>query len=349
MWMVIIMTALIVVVMSKEGDKRDATYLLSLSVLWGSGLVGITLFTRHLLHIFRERDQIEEALRDSTDQYRILVDTMNDGLATQDETGKLTYFNDKLCEMWGYSREELTDRPITQFLDKGNQAIFSQQLEKQMAGQTTTFEIEWIAKHRNKLSSIVSTRPTFDSHGVYDGSFIIITDIRERKHTEQELLYLATHDPLTDLPNRQLFNDRLDHALSMALRNNLHLAIMFLDLDDFKWINDNFGHDKGDKLLKAVAARLRGCVRESDTIARLGGDEFSLILERIPDPIEKIMRELSHPHRFNGYEKRVTASIGISFYPEDGDTGDILLQKADEAMYQVKRKGKNNYLYHSMM
>lgn len=176
-------------------------------------------------------------------------------------------------------------------------------------------------------------------------------EIAERKQVERRLEYLATHDPLTDLPNRSLFYDRLDHALSLANRERLQVAVMFLDLDGFKSVNDAFGHAKGDRLLKKVAARLADVVRGSDTVARLSGDEFALILEKIQDAKDadviarKILEVLSKPFRLDEHEFVVTTSIGISLYPQNGGDANGLLKQADAAMYDVKTAGKNNFQF----
>jgi diguanylate cyclase (GGDEF)-like protein len=172
-------------------------------------------------------------------------------------------------------------------------------------------------------------------------------DVSARIESEQQLQFLATHDLLTELPNRFLFNDRLQHALTKAKRYHSSFAALFLDLDGFKEVNDSFGHQKGDLVLQQVAKRLKSCVRESDTLARLGGDEFSYILEDIQDEqtafgiSHKILTMLAEPFLVDGKEALVTASIGISLYPEDGDDTEALLKKADSAMYKAKEAGGN--------
>ncbi len=172
-------------------------------------------------------------------------------------------------------------------------------------------------------------------------------DITARKESEQRLRFLATHDLLTELPNRSLFNDRLQQALNKAKRFHCSFAILFLDLDGFKEVNDTFGHQKGDLVLQQVAKRLKSSVRESDTLARLGGDEFSYLLEDIKDEktafsiSNKILTALAEPFLVEGREVTVTASIGISLYPGDGDDTESLLKKADAAMYRAKGSGGN--------
>ena len=177
------------------------------------------------------------------------------------------------------------------------------------------------------------------------------TELEFRRMIEKQLLDMATHDSLTELPNRKLFSERLNHAIAGARRQRCQLAVIFLDLDGFKHVNDTFGHDCGDELLKGVAGRLRDCVREADTVARLGGDEFTIILEMVKNKdevttvAERMLKYLSMPYSFNKGDAVVTASLGISLYPEDGETYDELVRSADNAMYRAKEYGKNRYSY----
>jgi len=181
----------------------------------------------------------------------------------------------------------------------------------------------------------------------------IIIDITDRKQAEEKLLFMATHDSLTNLPNRDLFNDRLNHAIAMARRNDRKLAVLFIDLDNFKSVNDAFGHKQGDWLLRLITQRLLNCVRESDTIARIGGDEFIVLLENITDiedtlPIaEKIIQTVAEPFKLENSEVFITSSIGISLFPNDGEDSEALLTNADRAMYKSKDEGKNNFSYYS--
>jgi len=162
---------------------------------------------------------------------------------------------------------------------------------------------------------------------------------------------LATHDPLTDLPNRDLFEDRLSHTLARARRKREEAAVLQLDLDNFKSINDSYGHSVGDRLLKIVAARLKGCLRKSDTVARMGGDEFTFILEEIPNKsvcskvAEKIQKNLAEPFEIDGENLCITASIGISIFPDDGNDPESLLKHSDIAMYHAKNK-RNSYSFY---
>jgi diguanylate cyclase (GGDEF)-like protein/PAS domain S-box-containing protein len=175
----------------------------------------------------------------------------------------------------------------------------------------------------------------------------VFSDITKRKAAEEQMLFLAHHDGLTSLPNRGLFVERLSHAIARAHRTQDKMALMFLDIDHFKQINDTLGHHVGDQLLQLVARRLTACVREGDTVARLGGDEFTVILESITQPgdvppiAQKIIAALAQPMLLDGQELVVTASIGISLYPHDSEEPDELIKCADAAMYAAKKEGRN--------
>ena len=177
-------------------------------------------------------------------------------------------------------------------------------------------------------------------------------DLEERKRVEQSIRHMAHHDALTGLPNRSLFRDRLTHAMAQADRYHQKLAVMFLDLDRFKAINDTLGHNVGDQLLKIAAERLRSCVRDSDTVARLGGDEFTVIVEDIVEDhdaaavAQKILDTLSQPFNLYGHEVFISVSVGVTLYPSDDENADNLLRNADSAMYRAKEFGRNNFQFY---
>jgi len=170
----------------------------------------------------------------------------------------------------------------------------------------------------------------------------------ERKRAEETIRQLAYHDSLTGLPNRRLFNDRLNLEMAHANRNQQKLAVMLLDLDDFKDVNDTLGHSVGDQLLQAVAQRLRSLLRQSDTVARMGGDEFMLILPEIAEEegatkvATKVLAAFRKPFVFDGHEIRITTSMGIALYPDDGEDSDTLMKNVDIAMYRAKDRGRDN-------
>jgi len=193
--------------------------------------------------------------------------------------------------------------------------------------------------------------PLVDAHGKLYGNLTIAADITESRATAQKIEFLAYHDALTGLPNRMLLKDRLRHDLALAERNQTHLALLFVDLDNFKKINDSLGHAAGDALLKEVAIRLQQCLRDTDTISRQGGDEFVVILGGLGGPddslpvLTKMIDRLQEPIVAEGKELSTSVSIGISFYPEDGADFETLAKKADMAMYRAKEAGRNTYRF----
>ncbi len=200
---------------------------------------------------------------------------------------------------------------------------------------------------------LLTISTVYDEHQKPTHYVGVMTDITHIKQSEKQLERLAHYDPLTDLPNRLLFNARLKHALQQARRYRGQLAVMFLDLDRFKQINDSFGHPVGDQVLKAAAERLGHCVRVNDTVARIGGDEFLILLESIHHPdnaavvAEKILHGFSEPFDLEERELFITPSIGICFYPRDGEDGETLIRNADTAMYEAKKRGRNSYAFYS--
>ncbi|MEK6256110.1 MAG: EAL domain-containing protein [Chloroflexota bacterium] len=195
--------------------------------------------------------------------------------------------------------------------------------------------------------------PLHDSDGIVYGILGTYEDITERKNTEEKLKHMATHDNLTNLPNRELLNEILNQAIYVANLEDQLMAVLFLDLDGFKEVNDAYGHEQGDWLLQLISTRLRNILRDSDTLARIGGDEFGIVIEgfdkveEIPPIVEKIMQALTEPFNIQESETFITGSLGISVYPMDGDDANTLLNNADRAMYQSKESGKNTYKYYS--
>lgn len=220
-------------------------------------------------------------------------------------------------------------------------------------GKAASMEHVHINAEGNKQNFEVHCYPVLDANGNIIQLIEYCVDISERKVFEDRLQQMAFFDNLTGLPNRALFFDRLGHSISLAKRYNQTLALLFLDLDRFKFVNDNFGHNTGDLLLIETAIRLKNCLRHSDTAARMGGDEFTMILSQIANPsdaglfADKILKILSGPFRISAEVLTISASIGISLYPQDGDGPDILLKKADRAMYNAKGQINNTYKFYT--
>jgi diguanylate cyclase (GGDEF)-like protein len=196
-----------------------------------------------------------------------------------------------------------------------------------------------------------SAAPIHDRDGQVTGAVIVFHDVSMARAVVQEMTHLAQHDALTDLPNRMMLNDRLTQAISLAQRNHHQLAVLFLDLDGFKNINDSLGHSVGDKLLQSVSARLLASFRKSDTVSRQGGDEFVVLLPEVTHAADacisaaKIITELKNAHSIGEHRLHVTVSIGISTYPDHGENGETLIKNADTAMYHAKQCGRNNYQF----
>src|SRR6185295_6243198 len=195
--------------------------------------------------------------------------------------------------------------------------------------------------------------PIFDSSGAFKGYRGVGKEISERKQDEERIQFLANHDALTSLPNRTMFSEVLNVAIQNARRYNRNFAVLFIDLDRFKNINDTLGHEAGDKLLQEMGARLTQTVRSSDVVARLGGDEFVILIQEVSEAKQvavvsrKILSTLIEPVFMQGQECRVTASIGICMYPSDAQDEQALMKNADIAMYRAKDDGKNTYKFYS--
>jgi diguanylate cyclase (GGDEF)-like protein/PAS domain S-box-containing protein len=299
-----------------------------------------------------ERRAAEEELR----RFRLAMDNSADMIVLIDRaTMRFIDVNRTACRQLGYSREELLTLgpqdvlPISRDeLEQDYDALISRP-----AGEVdivaSGMKSEYTCKDGSKLP-FESTR-----HVLRSGDSTIIAaisrDIRARLAIEEKVAYLAQFDALTGLPNRNLFQDRLVHAMALARRNDWPMAVLFIDLDRFKLVNDTQGHSAGDKLLKEAAGRLRSCVRSSDTVGRLGGDEFAAILTELSIPsdagvvAQKIIDVLRQPFDLDGKETYVSASIGITLYPTDSDSAEALVMNADAAMYRAKEQGRNNYQF----
>ena len=199
--------------------------------------------------------------------------------------------------------------------------------------------------------ALTSKVPLKDRRGQIVGTMGISHNITERRQAELRVQYMALHDALTGLPNRVLLEDRLGQVIALASRNRKSAAVLMLDLDRFKNINDSFGHYVGDRLLQAVSVRLQVCLRESDTIARLGGDEFVISIGMVTASSEidtvarKVLATFDEPFQVEGHELQISASLGVSAFPADGENAEMLLQFADTAMYEAKKNGRNTYCF----
>ena len=277
-----------------------------------------------------------------------------DGIMITDREGVIEYVNPAFERITGYVRAEAVGRkPDLLKSGRHDEEFYRRLWGTILAGET--FRKVFI--NRRKDGGLYyeeqTITPLTDDAGRITHFISTGRDITERIAAEERLQYLAHHDALTELPNRILFLDRLHRALVRAQRYQRLVAVMFMDLDGFKEINDAHGHDVGDQLLRALSQRLNECMRQGDTVSRLGGDEFAVLLEDISQPDHaqpvagKVLNAVALPVMLGGRELRLTISIGISLYPLDGQDAQILLKSADAAMYRAKERGKNNFQFYS--
>jgi diguanylate cyclase (GGDEF)-like protein/PAS domain S-box-containing protein len=284
----------------------------------------------------------EAALRESELRYRLLFEQNAAGVCVSEVSGAIVDCNLTFAAMLGYARSELIG------LEAG--ALYARPAQRtdllSVLGDSPTLnsvELELRKKDGQSIWGLMNLTM------VGDRIHTTVVDISDRKRAEEQIEFHAYHDVLTHLPNRKLFTDRLTQSISRARRSAKPLAVMFVDLDHFKSINDTLGHEAGDELLLEMAIRLRDNVREDDTVARLGGDEFTIILAELRQPedavnvAEKIIKAVEQPLSIAGTSIEVSASIGIALYPDDGSDAESLLRNADSAMYRAKEAGRNTY------
>ena len=300
------------------------------------------------------RKQAEEALQESEERYRILVENARDIIFRTDNTGHFTFANPVTLFITGYSEEEIIGKHYKMLVrpDKLKEVItlFASQYENRV--QNTYHEFPIITKDGHEIWIGENTQLLVED-GHVSGFQAVARDITERRRMEGEIQYLATHDSLTGLPNRLMFSQILNHAIQTAKRYQRQFAVLFIDLDRFKIINDTMGHDAGDQLLQEIAARLKKILRTVDVVGRLGGDEFIILIEEVKELsqvvilADKILAGILKPITLMGKECRITASIGICMYPKDAEDEQSLMKNADIAMYLGKEEGKNNYQFYS--
>jgi diguanylate cyclase (GGDEF)-like protein/PAS domain S-box-containing protein len=323
------------------------------------GALLLAVLTGYIVLTVTSRRQWRRAVFENETRLREITSTLGEGVYVLDAQGLITYVNPEAERLLGWDRTALLGQhahnlfhhhladgtPLPESECAINRVVQSGQVYR---NEDESF---W-RKDGSRMPVSVCSSPIIREDRIA-GSVVAFTDITERKRQQDEIHRLAYYDPLTNLPNRRLLLERLHQSLIQARRYRRSLAVMFLDLDHFKEINDTLGHDIGDALLKAVAARLAGCIRGGDTVARQGGDEFVILLAEIAEPgdaagvAEKLLRALRDPVPLAGHELRATVSIGISIYPVDGtDDAQELMRKADIAMYAAKQAGRNRYCFH---
>ncbi len=333
------------------GKKQDGSLFpqeISLSAITGGGIVCV-------VRDITARKQAEQAIWEEKERAQVTLHSIGDAVITTDALGKVEYLNPVAEDLTGWTNAEAQGRPLPQVFNIVNEKTGAP-VENPVGKCLKEGRIVGLANHTSLIHRAGymfaiedSASPIKDREGRTIGAVLVFHDVSDKRSMVQQLTHQAHYDFLTNLPNRVLFKDRLNLELSHAHRNKALLAVMFLDLDRFKLVNDTLGHAMGDQLLKGVAKRLSDCLRESDTVSRLGGDEFTILLpglsykEDAAKVAQKIINALQQPWLLGGHEFHITTSIGIALYPNDGEDADTLLKHADTAMYRAKEQGGNDY------
>lgn len=323
-----------------RNDRTTITVQLSVTALRRED--GAIIGFLHVGTDVTERKLAEEMLRKQS----AAIAASMDGIGILNDRLEFTYVNDALARLCGFpSAQAMLGRTLGELYHPDENDRFARYILP-----LVTERGRWRGEARGKRFDGTMFPQEISLTAIEGGGMVgVVRDITERTYAEEQIKHLAYHDALTGLPNRLLFKDRVTVALSHAQRDRMRLAVLFLDLDRFKVINDSLGHNVGDQLLQAVAARVQSCLRESDTVARLGGDEFTLLLPSLQKsddaaPVaQKLLEAMRLPFSIEGREFYITTSIGISLYPEDGLDAEALIKNADTAMYQAKELGRDNY------
>lgn len=321
---------------------------------------------RHKISLLED----EQSKKESERIHRFIVNNSPDFIYMLDTHGVFTYVNAMVEDLLGYKRHELLGKHFSTLIHPHNADEIHKIFSEQRAGERASHSVEvrlMVNPEDDRVNSLDNHELIVElsAVGIYDenpagektfvGTLGSARDITERKRTEDRISHQAYHDLLTRLPNRLLFNDRMDQAFAHARRSGENFALMFMDLDRFKLINDTLGHVMGDRVLQLVSERILDCLRAEDTLCRFGGDEFSLLLpnisskENVSSVAEKILKAVRKPFQINNHELYLSLSLGIAMYPVAGESRETLLQSADIAMYQVKSDGKDGYCFYSDM
>jgi diguanylate cyclase (GGDEF)-like protein/PAS domain S-box-containing protein len=304
-----------------------------------------------------ERKAVEDALYVEKERAQVTLNSIGDAVLCTDISGKITYLNLVAEAMTGWHREEATGKPLAEvfrIIDGPSRKTARDPMEMAVEqNRTVGLTVNCVLIRRDGFESAIedSAAPIHDRRGRVIGAVIVFHDVSAARAMTHQMTHSAQHDPVTNLPNRLLLNDRISQSIALARRQNRPIAVIFLDLDRFKYINDSLGHAIGDQLLQSVSKRLLAGVRGSDTVSRLGGDEFVILLSEVAYPedaatsAKKILLSLNAPHSVGGQDLHIDGSIGISVYPEDGEDAETLIKNADTAMYHAKENGRNNFQF----
>ena len=318
-------------------------------------VVGVSRIARDI----SQRRAAEEALFREKEQAEVTLKSIGDAVITTDLGGFITYLNPVAEAMTGWRNAQASGKALSEvfrIVDGATHAAATDPMhvalrENRRTGLAANTIL--VARNGREIAIEDSASPIHDREGQVVGGVLIFRDVSETYAMAMRMTHLAQQDFLTGLPNRVLLIDRLTQSLALARRNSTKVALLFVDLDRFKQINDSLGHEAGDELLKLVGGRLKSCVREIDTVCRQGGDEFVVLLGSVNEPqhagqiAEKILAAFEQPYVIGGREAHVGASIGISVFPDDGNDADTLTRNADAAMYHAKQLGRQNYQFYT--
>jgi diguanylate cyclase (GGDEF)-like protein/PAS domain S-box-containing protein len=304
-----------------------------------------------------ERSAYAEALFLERERAQVTLNSIGDAVISTDAAGKVAYLNAVAEGMTGWSRQEAAGRPLQEVLriidGDTREPALNPMAMAMLHNKSVGLSANCVLIRRDGYESAIedTAAPIHDRRGQVTGAVIVFHDVGVARAMSLRMSYLAQHDFLTGLPNRMLLNDRLTQAIASAQRRRKSLAVLFLDLDNFKHINDSVGHAIGDQLLRSIADRLVGCVRSSDTVSRQGGDEFVILLSEVTRAedaaltADKILAAASRPHRIDRQDLQVTVSVGIGVYPDDGEDAETLLKNADLALFDAKAHGRSNHKF----
>ncbi|UCZ53593.1 sensor domain-containing diguanylate cyclase [Bacillus shivajii] len=339
-------------IIGQEYTFRFILLLLVTSVVWWLGHKYDQLLAQNH-HFGKEIDEIKEkndSLTNSNTEYEVIFNSLEGAVFSYDLRRNQIYFSKQVQKIYGLTNEQLMVSPhiwkemihpedVKRIEKEEKRLLSGESIQSEFRVVTSEGDVNWVVKISTPI--LGSNHELLKVHGE-------LIDVTDRKKLELELKQMAFYDDLTDLPNRKSLDRHIDKALSRSRRHNHNFTIMFVDLDGFKDVNDNLGHDAGDQLLVEVATRLNDSIRDEDLIARIGGDEFVVVFEEtckeeIQAIAERILKTVGNPYDINGEEAKISLSIGVSMFPDDGEDKETLIEHADQAMYYAKNHGKDNY------
>jgi diguanylate cyclase (GGDEF)-like protein/PAS domain S-box-containing protein len=339
-----------------QRDRAENTLRKALEKL-GSNVQALSEANARLQAEIADRHAAEGRLFHEHERAEVTLKSIGDGVITTDTDGKVVYLNPAAERMSGWTNADAAGLPITEvfkIIDPVTRQPVTQPIDLALHhNEIARLPSNRILVHRDGGESAVddSCAPIHDPEGRVIGTAVVFHDISAVQAMSLRMTHLAQHDALTDLPNRLLLNDRLSQAIALALHHDKKIAVLLLDLDRFKHVNDTLGHAVGDRLLQEIAKRIKGCMRETDTVSRQGGDEFIILLQDASDTIgaaraaTQLLKLIAQPYSIDGHEVHISGSIGISICPDDGEDSETIIKHADAAMYQAKTQGRNKYQF----